>query len=132
MKLYKYTNRKWNLTNLAFFSKIGFQGVRLVKKRPKNAQNKRFWAVFCTFALINRSANQQTIQLDVLHHDLKSTTSFEIFLAVQGVIFSKKAQNWSKIAYLMEYSVNVAHKKMLVLWIKELVRVLANTKIRLL
>ena len=103
MKLYKYTNRKWNLTNLAFFWKTGFQGVRLVKKRPKNAQNKRFWAVFCTFALINKSANQQTIQLDVLHHDLKLTTGFEIFLAVQGVIVSKKAQNWSKIAYLMEY-----------------------------
>ena len=63
MKLYKYTNRKGNLTNLAFFLKIGLQGVRLVKKRPKNAQNKRFRAVFCTFALINRSANQQTIQL---------------------------------------------------------------------
>ena len=63
MKLYKYTNRKGNLTNLAFFLKIGLQGVRVVKKRPKNAQNKRFWAVFCTFALINRSANQQTIQL---------------------------------------------------------------------
>ena len=54
------------------------------------------------------------IQLDVLHHDLKLTTGFEIFLAVQGEIF-KKAENWSKVAYLMEYSVNVAHKKMLVL-----------------
>ena len=55
------------------------------------------------------------IQLDVLHHDLKLTTGFEIFLAVHGVIFFKKAQNRSKVAYLMEYSVNVAHKKMLVL-----------------
>ena len=54
------------------------------------------------------------IQLDVLHHDLKLTTGFEIFLAVLAVFF-KKSQNWSKVAYLMEYSVNVAHKKMLVL-----------------
>ena len=113
MKLYKYTNIKWNLTNLAFFLKVGFQEVGLVKKRPQNAQNKRFWAAFCTFAHINRSANQQTIQVDVLHHDLKLTTGFEIFLAVQGVIISKEAQNWSKIAYLMEYSVIVAQKKML-------------------
>ena len=72
------------------FWKIGFQGVRVVKKRPKNAQNNRFWAVFCTFAHINRSENQQTIQLDVLHHDLKLTTGFEIFIAVQGVKVSKK------------------------------------------
>ena len=55
------------------------------------------------------------IQLDVLHHDLKLASGFEIFLTIQGVIFCKKAQNWSKVAYLMEYSVNVAHKKMLVL-----------------
>ena len=81
----------------------------------KNKQNKLFWAVFHTFALINKSANQQAIQLDVLQHDLKLTTDFEIFVAVQGVIFSKKAQNQCKIAYLMECSVNVDHRKMLVL-----------------
>ena len=73
----------------------------------KNAPNKRFWTVFCTLALINKSVNQQTIQLNVLRHDLKLTTGFEVFLAAQGLIFSKKKtnkqKNWSKIAYLMEY-----------------------------
>ena len=93
MKLYKYTNIKWNLTNLSFFSEIGFQGVGL----------KRFWPVFCTFAYINRSANQQTVQLEVFYQDLKLTASCEIFLALQGVKFSKNTENWSKIAYLMEY-----------------------------
>ena len=103
MKLYKYTNTKWKLTNLVFFSKIGFQGVCLVKKCPPNAQNKHFLAAFCTVAHINRSANQQTVQLEVFYQDLKLTTSFEIFLALQCVKFSKNTQNWSKIAYLMAY-----------------------------
>ena len=62
-----------------------------------------------------RTTNQQTIQLDVFHQDLKLTAGFEIFLAVQGVVFSKKTDfNWSKIAYLMENSVNVTHKKILI------------------
>ena len=116
-------NKTWRIWY--FSRKLVFRGSAL----SKNAQNDRFWAAFSTFAFVNRSANQQKIQLDVLHHDLKLTTGFEIFLAVRGVIL---AQNWSKIAYLMEYCVNVAHRKMLVLWIKELPRVLAKKKIRLL
>ena len=46
--------------------------------------------MFGNFLNINRSTNQKTIQLDVFHEDLKLITSFEILLAVQGVIFSKK------------------------------------------
>ena len=84
---------------MSFFSEIDFQGVGLVKK----AKNKRFWPVFYTFAYINRSANQQTVQLEEFYQDLKLRTSCEIFLTLQGVKFSKNTENWSKIAYLMEY-----------------------------
>ena len=80
------------------------------QKCLQNAQNKRFGAIFCSFLNINRSTNQQTIQLDAFRQDLKLKTGSEIFLVVQGVIFSKNNQNWSKIAYLVEYSVNVAHE----------------------
>ena len=98
----------WN-----FFRKLVFRGSAL-SKRPQELQNKRFWTIFCNFAHVNKSAKQQTIQLEVFYHDLKLTTGFVIFFAIQGVIFSKNAQNWSKTAYLMEYSINVVHKKMLI------------------
>ena len=83
-------------------------------KLPKNGQNKRFGAIFCTFSHINRSKNQQTIQSDVFHQYFKLIIRFEIFLAVQWVIFSKKAQNWSKIGYLMEYSCKCGSQKILI------------------
>ena len=63
-----------------------------MKNVPQNAQNKRFSAIFCNFLNINRSTNQQTIPLDVFRQDLILTTGFGIFLAVQGVIFSKKTR----------------------------------------
>ena len=40
------------------------------------------------------------IHLKVFYQDLKSANDFVIFLAIQGVIFKKNTQNWSKIAYL--------------------------------
>ena len=39
---------------------------------------------------VNRSTGQQPGQLDVFHQDFKLTAGFEIFLALQGLIFSKK------------------------------------------
>ena len=89
MKLYRHTNIKVNLTNLAFYSKICFQKARLVKNFSKTP-NKRFWAIFGNFPQKNRSPNQQTIQLDLFRQDLKLKTGSETFLAIQRVIFSKK------------------------------------------
>ena len=91
------------LNKFAIFSENDFSGGVTCQKRPKNAQNKRSWAIFCNFLNINRSVNQKTIQLDVFHQDFKLATGSEIlFLAVQVVIFSnkKKNQNGSEIGYM--------------------------------
>ena len=86
----------------SFFSKIDFQGVRLVEN-AQECPKQAFLGIFLHFAHTNKSAKQQTFQLEVFYQDWKLTTSFETFLALQGVKFSKNTQNWSKIAYLMEY-----------------------------
>ena len=88
-----------------FFFENWFSGGPPCQERPKNSQNKSFGAIFCNFAHILKSAKQHTVQLEVFHQDLNLITGFEIFLAIQGVIFPKNAQNWSAIAYLMEYSI---------------------------
>ena len=61
-----------------------------LSKALQKRQNKRTWAIFCNFHNIDRSTNQQTIQLDIFHQDMKLATSFEILLTDQGTIFSKQ------------------------------------------
>ena len=59
-----------------FFFENYFSGGGSCQKHPKNAQNKRSWAIFCNFLNLNRSRNQKTIQLDVFCQSLKLTTGF--------------------------------------------------------
>ena len=50
-------------------SETDFSGSAPCQKRPKNAQNKRSWAIFCNFLNINISTNQQMIELNVFRQD---------------------------------------------------------------
>ena len=62
-----------------------------MSKTPQERPKQTFLSNFLRFTHINKSAKQQTVQLEVFYENLNLATGFQMFLTLQGgKIFKKR------------------------------------------